>query len=129
MHVGSTAVEGLSAKPILDIMAPVASLEASREAIQAAHALHYLYYPYKAEVMHWFCKPSAAHRTHHLHLIPYQSDLWHQRLAFRDALRADQNLALRYEALKHKLAAQHRHDREAYTQGKTPFVMEVLGLL
>ena len=125
-HIGSTAVPGLPAKPVIDIMAPVRSLADSREAIHAASALHYLYHPYKPEQMHWFCKPSPAHRTHHLHLVPWGSALWRERLAFRDALRGSADLVARYGALKRGLAAQYRHDREAYTEAKAPFIAEVL---
>jgi GrpB-like predicted nucleotidyltransferase (UPF0157 family) len=125
-HVGSTAVPGLSAKPVVDIMAPVESLEASRGAVEAAGRAGYLYWPYKADVMHWFCKPSAAHRTHHLHLVPFKSPLWFERLRFRDALRSDSELARRYAELKLRLAERFRHDREAYTEGKSDFVAAVL---
>lgn len=125
-HVGSTAVPGLAAKPVIDIMAAVQSLDDSRPAIEQAEALGYNYWPYKAEVMHWLCKPSDVHRTHHLHLVPYNSPLWHARLGFRNALRADADLAHEYATLKFSLASKHPHDREAYTQGKTGFVQQVL---
>ena len=125
-HIGSTAVPGLVAKPVIDIMAPVQSLDASRAAIEAAAAAGYVYFPYKPDLMHWFCKPSPARRTHHLHLVPTGSPLWHQRLAFRDALRADQALAAEYAAIKARLAEEFRLDREAYTEGKTPFIDRVL---
>src|SRR5262245_60676319 len=68
-HIGSTAIPGLAAKPVVDIMAAVSTIEHSRPAIQAATALGYCYFPYKAESEHWFCKPSPMFRTHHLHLI------------------------------------------------------------
>ena len=61
-HIGSTSVIGLAAKPVIDIMAPVASLEASRDAIAAAEAAGYCFYPYKPDEMHWFCKPRGIHR-------------------------------------------------------------------
>ena len=125
-HVGSTAVPGLAAKPVIDIMAAVQSLDASRPAIEHAEKLGYNYWPYKADVMHWFCKPSDAHRTHHLHLVPYNSPLWHARLGFRNILKSDADLAHEYAALKFSLARKHPHDREAYTQGKTRFVQQVL---
>jgi len=125
-HVGSTAVVGLVAKPVIDIMAAVESLEASRGAIPAAEAIEYSYWPYKAESMHWFCKPSPSYRTHHLHLVPHQGWLWNARLCFRDALRADPLLAEEYGALKERLAQEHRHDREAYTQAKSEFIEKVL---
>lgn len=125
-HIGSTAVPGLPAKPVIDIMAPVHTLESSRAAIEVATACGYVYFPYKADQMHWFCKPSPAHRTHHLHLIPYASPLWEQRLLFRNALRHSQALAAEYGQLKRRLAAQFRTDREAYTEGKGPFIQSVL---
>jgi GrpB-like predicted nucleotidyltransferase (UPF0157 family) len=125
-HVGSTAVPGLDAKPVIDIMVGVESLESSRDAIPAAGKAGYIYWPYKADLMHWFCKPSAAHRTHHLHLIPFKSRLWKARLGFRNALRQDAALAAAYAELKYELAGKYRHDREAYTQSKGSFVKQVL---
>ena len=125
-HIGSTAVPLLPAKPIIDIMVPVRSLDASRPAIAAATDAGYAYWPYKAEVMHWFCKPSPEFRTHHLHLVPIESPLWRERLLFRDALRANPTLASEYADLKRRLSEQFRHDREAYTEAKTPFVWRVL---
>ncbi len=76
--------------------------------------------------MHWFCKPSPSFRTHHLHLIPFRSRLWIERLAFRDYLREHADVAAEYAILNQRLAAQHRLDREAYTDSKTPFVERIL---
>jgi len=125
-HIGSTAVPGLVANPVIDPMAPVTSLEASRPAIKAVERLGYVYYPYQADRMHWFCKPSAAYRTHHLHLVPKDGARWRERIAFRDALRRDPALASEYATLKYRLAAAHRFEREAYTEGKAPFIGRVL---
>ena len=126
-HVGSTAVPGLQAKPIIDIMAAVRDLASSVPAIEALRPLHYCYFKYKADVMHWFCKPSDVERTHHLHLVPFGSQLWRDRLAFRDRLRSDAAIRATYQALKIGLASRHRDDREAYTDAKTEFVQSVLG--
>jgi GrpB-like predicted nucleotidyltransferase (UPF0157 family) len=128
-HIGSTAVPLLPAKPVIDIMAPVHTLEASRAAIEAATSAGYVCYPYKTEVMHWFCKPSPHLRTHHLHLMPFGSSLWYRRLAFRDALRKSPALAAEYAELKLRLAETFRRDREAYTEAKAPFVHRVLSEL
>ena len=125
-HVGSTAVPGLCAKPTIDIMASVESLEAPRDAIQALAAHDYRYFPYRPSQMHWFCKPSPEVRTYHLHLVPFGSSLWNERLAFRDALVREPDLAAEYAALKRRLADQFRFDREAYTDAKSPFVRRVL---
>lgn len=126
-HIGSTALPGMVAKPVIDIMAAVQSLEDSRPAIAAAAKLQYQFWPYRPDVMHWFCKPDTSFRTHHLHLIPHGSPLWEERIAFRDCLRNDPALAARYAALKQELARRYRLDREAYTEAKGPFIAEVLG--
>lgn len=125
-HIGSTSVPDLPAKPILDIGAPVLSLEASKGAIEAVAPLSYCYFPYKADQMHWFCKPSDLERTHHLHIVPADSPYWRDRLLFRDYLRAHPAAAEAYAALKRELAEAHRNDREAYTDLKGPFIQAIL---
>ncbi len=125
-HVGSTAVVGMVAKPIIDIMFGVKSLEFSKPAIDVLVENGYEYWPYKTEVMHWFCKPSDAFRTHHLHLIPFESQLWQERIKFRELLRSDKSISDQYSTLKRNLAASHKEDREAYTQKKWPFIQQVL---
>jgi GrpB-like predicted nucleotidyltransferase (UPF0157 family) len=110
---------------VIDIMAGVQTLEASRPAIAAATALGYCYFPYQAELEHWFCKPSPAFRTHHLHLIPVGTAQWVRPIAFRDYLRTHADVGTEYEALKRQLARVHRLDREAYTQAKRPFIDRV----
>jgi GrpB-like predicted nucleotidyltransferase (UPF0157 family) len=125
-HVGSTAVPGLAAKPIIDILVGVESLSGSRGTFERLADLGYQYAPYRANEMLWFCKPSAAHRTHHLHLVPSQSSRFHDELAFRDALRSRPDLAEGYARLKRALVKQHRNDREAYTAAKAQFIVDVL---
>lgn len=125
-HIGSTAVPGLLAKPVIDIMAGVRDLPSSMSARAALEPLQYVYFPYRADQMHWFCKPSPARRTHHLHLVPVSSRLWEDRLLFRDYLRLTPRAGEEYAALKRELAARHRRDREAYTEGKSRFVETVL---
>lgn len=125
-HIGSTAVPGLAAKPVIDIMAAVGTLEESRDAIIAVMTLGYLHAPYHSEAEHWFCKPEPAFRTHHLHLVPFRSPVWTARIAFRDRLRNDSSIAAEYLQLKRTLAARFEHDREAYTSGKTAFITRIL---
>lgn len=125
-HVGSTSVPGLPAKPVIDIMAGVESLDRSRPCIEKVASLNYLYAPYLGDEMHWFCKPHPARRTHHLHLVPVGSRRYLDELVFRDALRGDPALAERYAALKLDLATRFLGDRDGYTQHKTSFVQEVL---
>jgi GrpB-like predicted nucleotidyltransferase (UPF0157 family) len=125
-HVGSTAVLGLDAKPIIDILVGVENLETSRACFGPLAELGYLYAPYRTEEMHWFCKPDPRHRTHHLHLVPVASRRYEEELAFRDRLRADRTLAAEYASLKDDLASQFTHDREGYTNAKSDFVRRVL---
>lgn len=125
-HVGSTSVPGLIAKPVIDIMFGVKSLEESRPAIDVLVRNGYEYFPYKEELMHWFCKPSDAFRTHHLHLIPYESPLWQERIKFRELLLSSKEIAKEYSDLKKELATRYKEDREAYTQEKWPFIQQVL---
>ena len=125
-HIGSTAVPGLTAKPVIDIMAGVRDLPSSLDARAALAPLNYENFPHRPDVMHWFCKPSPARRTHHLHLVPVQSALWAERVLFRDYLRSSSATAAEYAALKVALAVRHQFDREAYTEAKGAFVRSIL---
>lgn len=125
-HVGSTSVRGLDAKPVIDILAGVRSLEDTRACFEPLAALGYLHAPYLASEMHWFCKPHPSRRTHHLHLVPVDSQRFLEELAFRDYLRAHPDDAAEYAALKRALAKRFEHDREAYTEAKGRFIAAVL---
>jgi GrpB-like predicted nucleotidyltransferase (UPF0157 family) len=110
-----------------ELLAPaVKDLESSRPALAELTKIGYCYAPYKAALMHWFCKPSPELRTHHLHLVPFNSHLWSDRLAFRDLLASNSVVARDYVALKYRLAAAHRQDRERYTEAKGPFIESAL---
>src|SRR5262249_12371857 len=98
----------------------------SRAAFGPLAELEYLYAPYLADQMHWFCKPDPRRRTHHLHLAPEGNDRFRDELAFRDLLRADATAAADYLALKRRLAAEFEHDRDAYTDAKTEFIARAL---
>jgi GrpB-like predicted nucleotidyltransferase (UPF0157 family) len=121
-------VPGLAAKPVIDIMAGVKSLDESRPAIPALAAIGYCYFPYRPQQMHWFCKPSPAFRTHHLHLVPFGSKHWNERLVFRDYVRRNSATAKEYAELKQRLAKHYKFDREGYTEGKGPFIQRILQL-
>jgi GrpB-like predicted nucleotidyltransferase (UPF0157 family) len=125
-HVGSTSVPGLESKPIIDIMVGVEDLEQARSCFDRLAALGYLYAPYRATEMHWFCKPHPARRTHHLHLVPSDSSRFRSELAFRDYLRGDSGVACEYAALKRDLAKRFKHDREAYTAAKAEFIGSIV---
>ncbi len=121
-HVGSTAVPGLDAKPIVDILVGVEGLEASRDCFAPLAALDYLYAPYRPDEMHWFCKPDPSRRTHHLHLVPVGSPRYRSEIDFRDRLRSSPAEARAYADLKRRLAVEFEHDREGYTEAKSEFI-------
>ncbi len=102
-HIGSTAIPGITAKPIIDMMAGVRDLEEARGAFEPLRRLSYEY-AFHRPGTHRFAKPAPpSPPTHHLHLTEPGSDLWRERLAFRDALRADPSLVAEYETLKQGL--------------------------
>ena len=127
-HIGSTAVPGLRAKPIIDILAGVESM-ATAEAV--AEIICQSGYTTSAEFNEtlidrkWFMRWANGHRTHHLHVVVHDSKAWHERLRFRNALRSQPELAVRYAALKSQLAERYATDREAYTDAKAEFVRSV----
>jgi GrpB-like predicted nucleotidyltransferase (UPF0157 family) len=127
-HVGATSVPGCPAKPIIDVIAGVRDLGDAREAVEPLRECSYVCSPHRPGVAHHFAKPSPQpfESTHSLHLTQPGSDLWLERLAFRDALRSDAELRDEYAALKQRLARQHAHDLAAYTAGKRDFVARVL---
>jgi len=125
-HVGSTAIPGLPAKPILDIGVAVAEFEAARVCIAPLEALGYTYRgEHGIPRRHYFVREPP--RTHHLHMHEIASPEWGRLVLFRDYLLAHPDVAEAYGALKRELARRHSHDRGAYTEAKTAFVENVLG--
>jgi len=129
-HFGSTAIPGLPAKPIIDILVAVRSLVAAQGTfVEALRGLDYVYWadnPKKDRM--FFVKgmpPFGSKRSHHVHVTEPQGEMW-QRLAFRDYLRTHPEEAETYERLKRRLAAEHRVDREAYTVAKSAYVESVM---
>ncbi|MFG6431641.1 GrpB family protein [Roseateles sp. LYH14W] len=130
-HIGSTAVPGLCAKPVLDLLLGVTQLADIAPHREALAALGYRYRPeHEAQLpeRRYFTRDAGpAQLRVHLHAVVRGSAFWRDQLAFRDALRADAALAARYAALKRELATRHAHDKAAYTEAKGPFVRAVLG--
>jgi len=129
-HFGSTAVPGLLAKPVIDILVAVSSVEKAREvAVGPLEAMGYAFWadnPRRHRL--FFVKglpPRAIRRTHHVHMIEPSAEMW-DLLLVRDILRADPGEAARYAALKRELAVRHRQDREAYTAAKANYVAALL---
>jgi GrpB-like predicted nucleotidyltransferase (UPF0157 family) len=127
-HFGSTAVPGLAAKAVVDILVEVSSLDETRQLIVPLMERAGYDYFWRTDVTPpypWFIKRnSSGIRTHHIHMVEADSRLW-ERLYFRDYLREFPDEAGRYERLKRRLCEEHPKDRVAYTEGKAEFVVPV----
>jgi len=129
-HFGSTAVPGLAAKPIIDILIAVGLLARAKAAtIEPIIALGYVYWAENPKRDRMFfvkgMPPYGERRTHHIHITEPGGEMWLRRLKFRDYLRTNVDEARRYEALKYELAERYPDDREAYTDAKTEYVEEI----
>lgn len=131
-HFGSTAVPGLAAKPIVDMLVETPCLEETRRRVMPileARGYDAFWRPARGDdappFYAWFIKRDAnGCRTHHIHVVEPHFDQWEQ-LRFRDYLRVFPEVAAEYQALKLELAAAHPHDRIAYTEGKSAFITRV----
>ncbi|MGH7350364.1 MAG: GrpB family protein [Candidatus Rokuibacteriota bacterium] len=127
-HFGSTAIPGLVAKPIIDIMLTVPDQSAWPALIEPIESLGYVYWadnPRRDRM--FFVKgmpPFGARRTHHIHVRT--PDDARTALLFTDHLRRHPDEAARYAALKRELAARHSTDRDAYTAGKARYVDDIV---
>ncbi len=129
-HFGSTAVAGLGAKPLIDILAGVESMEIADGLLgPLCEAGYDTSKEFNATLTdrRWLMLHAKGKRTHHLHLVIYGEANWRRSLAFRDALRGDRELAMRYEKVKRELAILYGDDREAYTAAKGVFIESVIG--
>jgi GrpB-like predicted nucleotidyltransferase (UPF0157 family) len=125
-HVGSTAVPGLPAKDLIDLVAVVESDNDVPEAIARLEAIGYeARGNLGVEGREAFWWPEGEKR-HHLYVSPTTSAELQAQVAFRDLLRTDPVVAHDYVALKRELAARFGDDRNAYTDGKTEFIEAAL---
>lgn len=138
-HVGSTAVPGLAAKPIIDIAVHLYSLVDALKCIEPLVELGYeCLGEYGIPGRIYFRKltdeplPGQAvggkGRTHQIHMYELGHEQYAKQIIFRDYLRAHSETAREYEALKRELAARHVADVEAYADAKSEFVLGVLAL-
>lgn len=127
-HVGSTAVPGLAAKPVVDLMAPVTSLASTPDADPVLADAGWELVPPELDDRPWrrfYVLPDGDRRRAHLHLVARTHPRWVAALAFRDRLRERPDLAASYAELKRSATASHPDDREAYTAAKSTFVERV----
>ena len=124
-HYGSTAIPGIPAKPVIDILMEVPSFsEARRNLIPLFNRLECEYWWYDEHMLFIVRDESTGVRTYHIHVAPEGHRVW-EGVVFRDYLRTHPEDAQRYADLKRKLAESYGNDREAYTDLKTDFVNEI----
>lgn len=120
-HIGSTAVPGLSAKPIVDILVAVDLIEDRVSLDRRLSVLGYVNVPHADDDKRLFFKKGAP-RSYHVHVVKRSSWTYWKHLLFRDILTSNHELRGEYEQLKLELAARFRDDREAYSNAKTEFI-------
>jgi len=134
-HFGSTAVPGLEAKPVVDMLVEVRSLEETQRRIvpvlEALASYEYFWRPTGADSEPFYCwfikRDTAGARTHHIHMVEPGFPQW-EALLFRDHLIAHPETAREYGELKRHLSKAYPDDRVAYTREKTAFVTRVTTL-
>lgn len=128
-HVGSTAVPGLCAKPVLDIMLEVLSLGKAEKAVSRFESCGYQVKPREEDPILgrlFFSKDVGGLRCFHLHVTEAGSTFCKEHLRFRSILRKDSKAAQAYARLKRRLSKAFLDDRNAYIAGKAKFISEVL---
>jgi len=134
-HFGSTAIPCLAAKPIIDILVEVTSLEETKKIIVPileSQGYDYFWRPSWGDdappFYAWFIKrDSIGKRTHHIHMVEHEYEHW-DRLLFKDYLIEFPDIAREYQELKIRLARIYPNDRVGYSKGKTEFILRITGL-
>lgn len=128
-HFGSTSVPGLSAKPVIDLIAGVATMADARALVPELCEFDYHFDAVANAEFHdrrWLFRHRDGHRTHQLHLVEHGGQAWRERLAFCAMLRGDSALRDAYARLKHDIADRVGGDRDRYNARKRAFVRATL---
>jgi GrpB-like predicted nucleotidyltransferase (UPF0157 family) len=130
-HIGSTAIDGISAKPLLDILVGVKSMgdaqKFDKHKLKEANIYHLGRVQIEGkEVFAKFSNLENLTKTHVLHVVEYGGDWWKTHIFFRDYLNEHPEVAKQYEALKIELAEAFPTDERSYTDGKKIFVEKIL---
>jgi GrpB-like predicted nucleotidyltransferase (UPF0157 family) len=126
-HIGSTAVPGLAAKPVIDLDVVLASPADLPAAIRLLATIGYLHEGDLGVAGREAFRSPAGEPRHHLYLLTAGAKELGRHVAFRNALRASEDLRNKYAALKRSLAQAYKEDRDAYTKGKTNFIASIAG--
>lgn len=129
-HVGSTAIPGIHAKPIVDILVGVKSIQEAKRCIEPLKSLGYEHKKERGEKEKrlLFVKESRDKTTHLLHLVKYRGEIWQNQLLFVQYLRAHKPWARKYDREKKVLAKKFRNDRDSYTKSKSNLICKIIKL-
>lgn len=126
-HVGSTSIPGIEAKPIIDILIRVKSLDYIPNIVEMLESNGFIYCPQSGtDERILFVKGGEDFRTHHIHVVERKGKEWNSNILFRDYLIENIEVAREYSILKKKLAEKYPNDRNAYTEGKNDFIQDVI---
>jgi len=129
-HIGSTAIPGMDAKPILDLMVAISTVDDYEQYVVPLEKLGYVFRrDMRNDQEHvLFVKGPEEKRTHYLKLTTLNSDFWREHLLFRDFLRLHPERAESYRRLKHALLEEYAGERAEYTKEKSGFIKETIKL-
>ncbi len=128
-HIGSTAVPGIQAKPIIDILVELPAESINSDLCRRMEEVGYICMAATGARMSFnkgYTPQGYAEKVFHIHFHPYGDN---DEIRFRDYLLNNPDAAKEYEALKLRLADIYRNDRDAYTEAKSPFIKSTLQLI
>jgi len=125
-HIGSTAIPGLAAKPIIDVQVSVASFDPADAYRIPLEGLGYVFRADNPELTKRYFREKPGRRRTHIHVR--RAGSWAEQFAllFRDYMRAHDEDAQQYAALKYRLAEQYGEDRRGYTEAKSAFTWQIM---
>ena len=125
-HVGSTAIESIDAKPIVDIAVALDDVQSVTSHIDelAEYGIFYRGIDVPEQIL--FIIGEGNIRTHHIHIVKWHGKAWDNYMIFRDYLNSHPDKAAEYEKLKKQLAASFPDNRRAYTEGKAGFIEKII---
>jgi GrpB-like predicted nucleotidyltransferase (UPF0157 family) len=127
-HIGSTAVAGLAAKPIIDMMVGLEDFSIADKVVPKIEASGYEYiqkYEDEMPFRRFFKKEQDGIRTHNIHMVGNGGEFWGRHILFRDYLRQNPTVAAQYASLKKELAGREWEDVNEYADAKTEFIREI----
>jgi GrpB-like predicted nucleotidyltransferase (UPF0157 family) len=123
-HIGSTAVQNLGSKNIIDIMAGASNIGKANECLPLLEKIGYFDVIPESDTIDWYycLGKNDQGQAYHLHLVRFESEHWKKHIIFRDFLRKNPQVSQQYYNLKKELAAKYGSDRLGYTEAKSAFI-------